>query len=131
MPPVADAVCLVDRDEGWIEIPGHFLEPRVPEPLRRHVDQAVLARADAAKARAGLLLGERAREVGRGDAALGESGDLVQHQRDEGRDDERRPLEHRGRKLVDEALPTARRGDKQEAAVFEEGFEGLQLARAE
>ena len=109
---MADAVRLVDGDEGRSEFARQVLKAGVGEPLRRHVDQPVLPGANAAKPCARFLVGERGSEIGGRHAALLESGDLVLHERDQGGNDERRSLEHGRGKLIDEALSAAGRRDE-------------------
>jgi len=86
------------------------------QPLGSDVDELAGAAGDQAHASPHLAGVDGGREVGRRDAAGVERLDLVLHERDQRRDDQRGAVEERGRKLVDEALAAAGRRDEEQAA---------------
>ena len=92
VPPFADAMGLVDRQQLQPHRPHRLQKPRAAEPLRHDVDQAELARRHAVEPV--VLLGRRQRAVDerhRQPQRL-ELIDLVLHQRDQRRDDQRQPV---------------------------------------
>jgi hypothetical protein len=111
VPPLGDAVRFVDRDERRRPALERRDERVRGEALGRDVDERVLSPRERRLARAPLVEVERRGEVGRRDPARLERADLVLHQRDERREDERRPAEDRRGELVSERLSAARRRD--------------------
>ena len=113
VPPLADAVGLVDRQQPQFHGPHRFQEAAAAEPFGHDVDQAELARRHAVQPL--VLLGHRQRAVDErgGDAAGLQLIDLVLHQRDQRRDDERQPVQRQRRQLVAEALAAAGGHDAQ------------------
>ena len=63
--------------------------------------------------------------------ALPQAVDLVLHEGDEGRYDEREPLRHHGRHLVTEGFARPRRDDRQHIAPLGEGVDHLLLVGVE
>ena len=111
--PFRDAVRLVDREERDASARELREEALVVEALRRHVEELQRAVAESL-ADLTLLVGIEARvEPGRLDAASLQEVDLVLHQRDQRRDDDRHAVEHQRRQLVAEALAAAGRKDGQ------------------
>ena len=131
VPPLADAVGLVDRDERGREARGERSESRVREALGSDVRELEDTGAEPREPLAHLLRGQRCREEGRPDPALLERAHLVVHERDEGRDDEGGAGQERRRQLVDEALAPAGRGDEQQPSALEQRLDRLALPRAE
>ena len=118
--PLRDAVRLVDDEEADRHLAQRLEEPGRGEALRRDVEQPQLAGARAVEHRAvglGVLLGvdERDRAA---DAPL-ERLDLVLHQRDERRDDDRQVRAQQRGQLVAERLPGAGRHDDEHVAAGE------------
>jgi hypothetical protein len=104
-------VRLVDRDERRPQRGEAREQPVVGEPLGGDVHEPIAARGEIPLAPASLVGLERGGEVGRRDAARLETADLIVHERDERRDDDRRALQLRGRKLVRERLAATRGRD--------------------
>ena len=69
--------------------------------------------------------------MGRLDAELAEAVDLVLHQRDQGRDDDREPIAEECRHPVADRLAGPRRGDREHIPACQLGFHHLDLAGAE
>ncbi len=116
VPPLADAMGLVHRQELQPHRPDRLQEPRAAEPLRHHVHQPELAGRHLVQP--GVLLGHRQRAVDerhRQPEGL-ELIDLVLHQGDQRRDDQRQPVQDHGRQLVAEALAAAGGHDAQAIA---------------
>ena len=108
VPPLADAMGLVDRQQLQPHRPHRLEEPPAAEPLRHHVDQAELAGRHPVEP--GVLLGHRQRAVDERDrqAQRLELIDLVLHQGDQRRDHQRQAVQDHGRRqLVAEALAAA------------------------
>ncbi len=116
---------------GQARSPQQRAEGRRRESLGRDVDQLALAVRDAAHPAADLGRVERAREIRRRDPARVERGDLVVHQRDQRRDDERGAGQQAGGELVDEALAAAGGRDQQQPPGFEQRLDGLALSGPE
>ena len=94
VPPLADAVGFIDGEDLRIE-PGHqLLKIGGEKPLRRDVEQPVEPIGQFAHhfLPAKSLRLQRAVEKRRGDSPIAELLDLVFHQRDERRNDQRQPL---------------------------------------
>ena len=129
--PLADAVRLVDgeqRDAGVAQPLGGGAEV---EPLRRDVQQLDVAAHGARQAIRDLRRRERAVDERRRQAARVERVDLVLHQRDERRDDDRELGQHQRRHLVAERLAAARRQHDERVAAGEHGLDGRFLPRPE
>ena len=69
VPPFADAVRLVDRDQRDRDVAEETAEALEHQPLRGHVDERVLASGQPAHAAAGLRPVEGGREEGGAHAA--------------------------------------------------------------
>ena len=92
VPPLADAVRLVDRDEadaGGREHPAQRLASLGHDPLGRDVQQPAPAVAHARQHAVALVRQQRAVQVGRRDPIGTQAVDLIFHQRYERRDDQR------------------------------------------
>ena len=95
VPPLADAVRLVDGDELNVALREPGQEPVAAlacQPFRRHVEQAVAPLAHPGRHRRLLVRAERAVVERRRHAVADERIDLILHQRDERRDDHRQAL---------------------------------------
>jgi hypothetical protein len=128
VPPLAHAVRLVDHEEADLGGSEPISEPRRCEALRRHVQHSHLAgeRAlEGAAVRARVAL--RVDQLGAATEAL----DLVGHQRDERRHDDREPAVEDRRKLVTEGLPGAGRHHEQDVPSRDDRLDRLALAGPE
>jgi hypothetical protein len=128
--PFRDAVRLVDGHERTVDLAHERAEAREGEALRGDIGDLELAAGQRRHAPADLLAVQRGRQEGGVDAARGECGDLIVHERDQRRHDEGGPLEHGRRELVDQRLPAAGGGDQEEAPLIDDGLDGLALAGA-
>ncbi len=105
-------------------------EALVVEALRCDVEKLQRAGAEPVEDRA-LLGGVEARvEPRRVDAAPLQEVDLILHQRDQRRDDDRHPVEQQRRQLVAEALARPGREDGERGPPGEERLDNLFLSRA-
>ena len=131
LPPLRHAVRLVHRHERDGHALHELLQARRVEPLGGDIEQLAGARGGE-RERLGLLGGgEGAVEARRRDTRLGEGGDLVLHEGDERRDDDREPRQHAGRHLVDERLARTGGHDAEHVAPGKDPLHELALARAE
>ena len=109
--PLRDAVRLVDREERDSSARELREEALVVEALGCDVEELQRAAAEPL-ADLALLVGTEARvEPGRLDPSSLQEVDLILHQRDQRRDDDRHAVEQQRRQLVAEALPAAGRED--------------------
>ena len=120
MAPVADAVSLVDGHPDDPELLDGGEEVAASETLGRHEQEVDLAANGRVEPLAAFRRLERGVHVRGPDPACDQGVDLVLHQRDQGRDHEREPVEDDGRKLIDERLPAARRHHEEQIAAFED-----------
>ena len=86
------------------------------QPLRRDVEDLVSAEARVAVGLAQLLDGHGAVDAAGRDAGVLQGHDLILHERDERRDDERQPRQQQGGQLIAKALAAARRHDAEHIA---------------
>ncbi len=131
VPPLGDAVGLVHDDPAGADLVEHRPQVGADQPLGGDVEQPHPALAVGALGPA--LLGDVEVGVERGgvDAELPQGVDLVLHQGDERRDDERRSVgEDRG-ELVAERLAAAGRHHHHRVAAGEDRLDDLPLAGAE
>ena len=133
MPPVADAVRLVDRHEADAARRQQRQEAFAAvahEPFRREIQQTISSLAQAGDDR-GLLAGaERAVVQRRRDAVADEGIDLILHQGDQRRDDQREPRLHHGRRLEAERLAAARGENDERIAAGQDRFHRIALERS-
>jgi hypothetical protein len=129
--PFADAMRLVHRQQLDPRAADRVQKPLVPQPLGRHVDQIEFASGQLLQA--GLLFGQRQRTVdARGaDAQRGQAVDLVLHQGDQRRDDQRDALAGDRGQLVAETLAPAGRHDAQAVVAGQHGGNHFALPFAE
>ena len=132
--PVADAVRFVDGDEAHAparELPLKAGAAIAHQPLGRDVEQPQPPVAERRQRRRALVGGRGAVETRRRHAALDQAVDLVLHQRDERRDDERdagRVADQR-RRLKADRFAAAGRHDDEAVAAIEDGVDRLPLQR--
>ena len=129
--PFADAVGLVHGDQGADQAAKERPEPGVAEPLGGDVGEGQPAGPELAEATPHLGRIEGRGKVRGGDAALLERANLVLHEGDERRDDQRGPAKQRGGELVGEALAAAGRGDEEQAPDGEQPLDRLPLPGTE
>ena len=112
MPPFADAMRFVDRDQRQPALVEQLAEALGRRPLRRDIEQVELARA---KPLAGRARGRSSAEVSDGGADAERLGraDLVVHQRDQRRDDQRGAVAGQRRQLVAQRLARPGRHHRQ------------------
>ena len=122
---------LVDREQRDLRLTELREEALVVEALGRDVQQLEASVAQAAGNGPHLIRGEARVEPRRVDALAREQVDLILHQRDQRRHDDRHAFEHQRGQLVAEALPRSGREDGEGGAAGEQGLDDLLLARAE
>ena len=105
--PFRDAMGLIDGEQRDRRPLDRLAEPLVDEPFRGDVQQLQPARADLVHHGAVFVQVERRIEPPGRDAAGRQGVDLVLHQGDQRRDDQRQARQHQGRKLVAERLAAA------------------------
>ena len=131
VPPLADAVGLIDREEGRPGLAQPLREAGHHEPLGGDVEQRDAAHRQLALDGRALLPRLAAVEVRGGHARLAERVHLVLHQRDQGRDDDGEAPEVRGGRLVAERLAAARGQHDHAVAPVEDRAHRLFLQRQE
>ncbi len=132
VPPLADAVRLVDREVAHrrpLEQAEEPLGPLAGEPLRRHVEQTQTAGQGVGAHPVALRRPQGGVVVGGGDAVGAQRVDLVLHQRDERRDHHRQPAVEQRRRLVAERLAAAGGQHHQAVAAAADRLERLELER--
>ena len=107
VPPLADAVCFVDGDEGGLAAAEHLGEAGDAQALGRDEEEVEGAVKVVAAGLAGVVAGESTVDTPDAEAVGGELGGLVVHERDERRDDERGTAAGDGGKLVAEGFSGA------------------------
>ena len=107
VPPLGDAVGLVDREKRYPDPGDRLPEAFVVEAFRGDVEEAQGALADGVHEGAHLVARERRVKAAGGHSARGELIDLVLHQGDQGRHHEGEARQQEGRDLVAERLAAA------------------------
>ena len=115
--PGADAVRLVDGDEGGLAAGKHLREAGNAHALGRDEEEVEGAVEIVAAGLAGVVAAEAGVDAGDAEAKGGELGGLVVHERDEWGDDERGAAAGDGGKLVAERLACAGGHDQQHVAA--------------
>jgi hypothetical protein len=105
MPPFADAVRFVDRQQPRPRRSNHVEEPPAAEPFGRNIDQPELPCCHTVKPVVLLGRGQGAVDEVRRQTQRLKLIDLILHQGDQGRDDQGQTVSGDGRQLVAEALP--------------------------
>ena len=129
--PLADAVGLVHGDERTVQIAEQGAKTGEGQALGRDVNQLVLAAGHGAQAPLALVRVQGGGQIGGGQTALFQGGDLVVHQRDERRDDQGGTREQRAGQLIHQALAATGGRHQQQAAGLQQGFDRLALAGTE
>ena len=132
VPPHRDAVHLVDHHEPHADRPERPDERLLPQALGRGVEKARVAGGNRREARRRLFgVERRVDERRRGADLRGQLVDLVLHQRDQRREDERRGRpQHRG-ELVRQRLAGAGRHDRERVDALERGTDDRLLSGPE
>ena len=131
VPPLRDAVRLVDCEERDRHLRELGEEALVVEPLRRHVEELQPPGAEALRDIAHLLGAEAGVEPGGIDALSYEGVDLILHERDQRRDDDGDSVEQQCRELVAKALAGPGREHSERRATVEQRVDDLLLPGAE
>jgi hypothetical protein len=124
-------VGLVDGEQRDADVLDRLAEPLVLEPLGGDVQEPQLPAADLLHHVAVLVCREGRIEPAGGDAARGQGIDLVLHQGDQRRDDERHAGQEQGRQLVAERLAAAGGKDGRGRAALHKVLHHRLLAGAE
>ena len=95
---------LVDREQRDLQLLRERAEAVGQQPLRRDVEDLVSAEARVAVGLAQLLDGHGAVDAAGRDAGVLQGHDLILHERDERRDDERQPRQQQGGHLIADGL---------------------------
>ena len=111
--------------------PQHFERVVAQQSLGRHIEQPERAVAQAGGDAAALVGVGGGIERSGGNAERVELGDLVAHQRDQRRDDQRERMPRQRRKLIAQRLARAGRHHRQHVLAGERGGDDLLLAGAE
>ncbi len=131
MPPLADAVGLVDRQQRGTNLRHRLHEPRGPKSLGGDIDQVVLPRLDLQESSPLFGRVERAVQQGGSNPAREPGhppGPSSSHQR---ADDQRHPGEQEGGQLVAEALAAAGRHHAKDVATLDDVRDHVALGQAE
>ena len=131
MAPFRDAVRLVNCEQRDLRLAELREEALVVEAFRRDVQQLEAPVAESVGDGAHLIRVEARVEPCRVDALASQQVDLILHQRDQRRHDDRHAFEHQRRQLVAEALPRSGREDGEGRAAGEQRLDDLLLAGAE
>ena len=122
---------LVDGERSDVPVLQVLLPVVEEQAFRRDVEQAPFVPVEAAETRAGFLGGKGGVEVGRGDTGGLQLVNLVLHQRDERRDDDRQAGTDEGGKLEAEGFAATGGQEREGVAACEMGFDDLALQRTE
>ena len=118
---------LVDREQRDRHLLELSQEALVVEPLGSDVEELEAARAQARRDVAHLVRIEARVEPGRVDALADERVDLVLHQRDQRRGDDRDAVEQQRRQLIAKALSRACREDSERGTAGEQRLDDALL----
>ena len=129
--PFADAMGLIDGNEGDREVLDGRQESRVRQALRRNVQDLELAAFDAASNPFLSLRLKRVVEESGMQAQLNELPHLVAHERDQGRDHDGGAAERDGGDLVDQRFARSGGHDGQHVPFSHDGLDGPFLLRTE
>ena len=130
--PLRDTVGLINHEKRDAQVGEHFDEGVVLELFGRHEDDLHRARCDAGHRDEFLLFREgRIERDGRVDAEFGQHVELIFHQRDQRRDDDRGSFEEQGRELIAQRFSGTRRKDCQRVLAGHDPSDDLFLALVE
>ena len=122
---------LVHRHHGNRHAACEIEEERRGQPLGRDIEQLVFPASGEIQRVAHLLERQGAVDAGGRDAGLIQRADLILHQRDERRDDERQSGQRERRDLIADGLAGAGRHDAERVAPGKNGLHELVLSRTE
>ena len=118
MPPLRNAVRLIDHDQRNLPLGEHLRKARHAQPLRRNEEELQFAGQVVAASLARVHPAAPGMNALHGKTASLELGHLVFHQGDEGTDDQRRPAARDGRQLIAQRLARPGGHDQQHVAPF-------------
>ena len=127
LPPLGDAMRLVDGDHGDGQRAANAQKTRRKQALGGDVDQLVLPAGEVSEGNVHLSLGERAVEKRRRHARLLECRHLILHQRNERRDHQRASRQRQRRHLIANGLARTGRHHGQDVAACKDGVDRLFL----
>ena len=120
---------LVDRDQGQRHLRDQAAEALAGGALGRDVEKVELAALEPVDRLGAIIVGRG--QSGGADAEFRGGADLVVHQRDQGRDDQGRPLARQRRHLVAERLARSGRHHRQRMAAGHDAIDHFGLDAAE
>ncbi len=128
--PLADAMGLVHRQKRHTRLGQHPVRSTRRKSLGRHVEKFQVTPLKRIEYRAGLGFGVARRQRPRGNACLAKRPDLIAHERDQRRHDDRQPGPQKRRQLKAKRLATARRQDREHILAPGNGIHDIRLHRA-
>ncbi len=128
MSPFADTVCFVDSQQLDVRFLGRFYKVLAAKAFRGDVDQVIFAGTQSIQPPHLLAGNEAAVNIVRPKALFLQRVDLILHQRDQGRDDQRNPVARDRRQLVTKTFAAARRHDAKTILAREDGFQDFTLS---
>ena len=127
--PLTDAMRLVDGNALRTPALEHFLRATEHQPLRRNIEQFVLAAMQSGNAATRFLGIERGVQKSRRGAGRLQRIHLILHQRDQRRHHNREPFAHERRQLIAERFPAAGRHQNQHIPPRQRRINNLLLQR--
>ena len=122
---------LVDGDKRDLKLLRKGAEAVGQQPLGRDIKQLICAIARVAVRLAQLVQTHGAVDAPGGDARVPQRHDLILHERDQRRDDERHSRQQKGGQLIAEAFPAARRHHAERVAPGKHRVDQRLLSRTE
>ena len=122
---------LVDGEKRHGNVRNKRQKALVFEPLRRDIQKLILLACGFGVSLPQLFERQGAIEKGRRNARLRERRDLILHERDERRDDDREPRQHKRGDLVADRFSAARRHDTQNVPAGQNRVDERLLPAAE
>ena len=131
MPPLRDAMRLVDGEDRGSRGAEKVWRIRTREPLRGDIEEAIAAAPEPSFDRRIVFAAVGGIQGGGGDTARLQLRDLVAHQRDQRRDDDGEPLPEDRGQLIEKRFAGTGRHDREDMFAGEHGFENFFLSRPE
>ncbi|MGY3106758.1 hypothetical protein ACVWW7_003385 [Bradyrhizobium sp. LM6.9] len=131
MTPLRDAMRLVDREQRHLRPRQQRQATRRHQPFRRDIEQVEIARDQAPLDVGGFLRGQRRVQRGGVDPGFEHAGDLVAHQRNQGRHHDTAAFAQQRRQLIAQRLAAAGRHQHQAIAAVRDVPDDLALRAAE